>query len=238
MKWFNNERLKSPLSFPVESLSLLTENGEYKDKEWADIAAEMWAEGHSFFLYQSDNVDSLSSCCRLRNEIQDNQFSYTLGAGGVSTGSKCVMTINLNRLVQTMDPDDKIEEVVRSVTKRVHMYLKAFNTILEDRRRARLIPIYDAGFVAPDRQYLTVGINGFIEAAEYLGCSIKADNEKYKEFANKVLKTIHDCNIEDREDGVMFNTEQVPKRQSGHVKSNLIDSKLSLRQRGASVMAA
>ena len=34
----------------------------------------------------SDNADSLSSCCRLRNEIQDNGFSYTLGAGGVSTG--------------------------------------------------------------------------------------------------------------------------------------------------------
>ena len=48
----------------------------------------------------SDNADSLSSCCRLRNEIQDNGFSYTLGAGGVSTGSKSVLTINLNRCIQ------------------------------------------------------------------------------------------------------------------------------------------
>ena len=43
----------------------------------------MYAEGHSFFTYMSDNADSLSSCCRLRNEITDNGFSYTLGAGGV-----------------------------------------------------------------------------------------------------------------------------------------------------------
>ena len=50
--------------------------------------------------YMSDNADSLSSCCRLRNEIQDNGFSYTLGAGGVSTGSKSVLTINLNRCIQ------------------------------------------------------------------------------------------------------------------------------------------
>ena len=100
MKWFNAERLKTPLTFPVETMALLTENNEVKDKEWGDFTAEMYSEGHSFFTYMSDNADSLASCCRLRNEIQDNGFSYTLGAGGVSTGSKSVLTINLNRCVQ------------------------------------------------------------------------------------------------------------------------------------------
>src|SRR5574344_1095257 len=100
MKWFNQERTKTVLTFPVETMALLTENGDAKDKEWGDFTAEMYAEGHSFFTYMSDNADSLSSCCRLRNEIQDNSFSYTLGAGGVSTGSKSVLTINLNRCIQ------------------------------------------------------------------------------------------------------------------------------------------
>ena len=100
MKWFNAERLKNILTFPVETLSLLNDGTDFVDKEWADFAAQMYAEGHSFFTYTSDSVDSLASCCRLRNGIQENQFSYTLGAGGVSTGSKCVMTININRLVQ------------------------------------------------------------------------------------------------------------------------------------------
>ena len=100
MKWFNQERTKTVLTFPVETMAMLTEDGDCKDKEWADYAAEMYAEGHSFFTYLSDNADSLSSCCRLRNEIQDNGFSYTLGAGGVSTGSKSVLTINLNRCIQ------------------------------------------------------------------------------------------------------------------------------------------
>ena len=88
MRWFNQERTKAVLTFPVETMALLSENGECRDTEWADFAAQMYAEGHSFFTYMSDNADSLSSCCRLRNEIQDNGFSYTLGAGGVSTGSK------------------------------------------------------------------------------------------------------------------------------------------------------
>ena len=100
MKWFNKERTKTILTFPVETMALLTKDGDAVDNEWADFTAEMYSEGHSFFTYMSDNADSLSSCCRLRNEIQDNGFSYTLGAGGVSTGSKSVLTINLNRCIQ------------------------------------------------------------------------------------------------------------------------------------------
>ena len=100
MTWFNRERTKTVLTFPVETMALLTRDGDVMDKEWGDITAQMYSEGHSFFTYISDNADSLSSCCRLRNEIQDNGFSYTLGAGGVSTGSKSVLTINLNRCIQ------------------------------------------------------------------------------------------------------------------------------------------
>ena len=88
------------MEYKWETMALLTENDEPKDKEYGDFTAEMYAEGHSFFTYMSENADSLSSCCRLKNEIQDNDFSYTLGAGGVSTGSKSVLTINLNRCIQ------------------------------------------------------------------------------------------------------------------------------------------
>ena len=84
MKWFNQERTRTMLTFPVETMALLTTpEGEPMDAEWGDFTAEMYAEGHSFFTYMSSNADSLSSCCRLRNEITDNGFSYTLGAGGV-----------------------------------------------------------------------------------------------------------------------------------------------------------
>ena len=100
MDWFNNERLKNILTFPVETVNMHTVNNEYSDTEMADFAAEMWSKGASFFMYQSDSVDSLSSCCRLRNGIEDNIFSYTLGAGGIETGSKGVITLNLNRIVQ------------------------------------------------------------------------------------------------------------------------------------------
>lgn len=39
------------------------ETGEIVDKEYRELCAEMYAEGHSFFTYISDSADSLSSCC-------------------------------------------------------------------------------------------------------------------------------------------------------------------------------
>ena len=58
MKWFNQERLRKLLTFPVETVNLLDDGTDYVDPSWKDFVAEMWAEGHSFFVYRSDSVDS------------------------------------------------------------------------------------------------------------------------------------------------------------------------------------
>lgn len=212
------------------------------DKEWADFAAEMYAEGHSFFTYTSDSVDSLASCCRLRNGIQDNTFSYTLGAGGVSTGSKCVMTMNLNRLVQNTLPNGtdltKLSAAVAEQVEKLHKYLLAFNEIVLDMQAHHMINIYDAGFVTPEKQYLTVGINGLVEGAQFLGIKV-SDNEEYRAYVNAVMEPIYNLNKRDKTETVMFNTEMVPRQfSSGHLKSLLIDLDLPLGQQGASVIAA
>lgn len=100
MKWFNATRKKTLMAFPVETMALLTDGKDVIDKDYKDFTAEMWHEGHSFFLYLSDSPDSLSSCCRLRNQIEKNEFSFTNGLTGVRTGSCNVITLNLNRIVQ------------------------------------------------------------------------------------------------------------------------------------------
>src|SRR5574344_1009867 len=41
MKWFNAERTKTMLTFPVETMALLTKDGDCIDKEWGDFTAEM-----------------------------------------------------------------------------------------------------------------------------------------------------------------------------------------------------
>ena len=218
MRWFNQERTRKLLTFPVETVNLLDDGEAYVDGEWADFAAEMWAQGHSFFVYRSDSVDSLSSCCRLRNELQDNTFSYTLGAGGVATGSKCVMTINVSRLVQNAVWDKGLSDVrsaMREQVEKVHKYLLAFNDILMERRRSGLLPVYDAGFVSPEKQYLTVGINGFLEGAEALGIAIDADDPEYAAYAEAVLQPIYEANRLARSNGILWNTEMVPAENLG-----------------------
>ncbi len=215
MKWFNAERLKTPLTFPVETMALLTENNDVKDEEWGDFTAEMYAEGHSFFTYMSDNADSLASCCRLRNEIQDNGFSYTLGAGGVSTGSKSVLTINLNRCVQYavnngMDYMSFLTEVVDLV----HKVQLAYDENLKRLQRNGMLPLFDAGYINIGRQYLTVGINGLVESAEFLGIEI-SDNPKYVEYVQQVLGLIEEYNRRYRTKDTLFNCEMIPAENVG-----------------------
>lgn len=226
MKWFNAERLKNLLTFPVETANMHTVDGKYSDAETADFMAEMWAEGASFFMYQSDSVDSLSSCCRLRNGIEDNTFSYTLGAGGIETGSKGVITLNLNRIVQDWSDsdDDSLGHYITRIVGRVHKYLTAFNEIIWGYKNAGLLTIFNAGFIDLDKQYLTIGINGFVEGAEFLGIEINPDNIEYQQYAKDILETIKDLNIAARTSKCKFNTEFVPAESLG-VKNAKWDKK-------------
>ena len=215
MLWFNQERTKTMLTFPVETMAMLTENGDTKDKEYGDFTAKMYAEGHSFFTYLSDNADSLSSCCRLRNEIQDNGFSYTLGAGGVSTGSKSVLTINLNRCVQQAKKEqipyiNFLEEVVDLV----HKVQLGYNENLKELQEKGMLPLFDAGYINMGRQYLTIGVNGLVEAAEFLGIEIN-DNPEYAAFTSEVLGLIETYNKKYRTKDTLFNCEMIPAENVG-----------------------
>lgn len=215
MNWFNQERTRSVLTFPVETMALLSKDGDVLDQEYADLTAEMYAKGHSFFTYMSDNADSLASCCRLRNEIQDNGFSYTLGAGGVSTGSKSVLTINLNRCVQQATREGRsYVDYLESVVDLVHKVQLAYNENLRGLMEKGMLPLFDAGYINLKRQYLTVGVNGMVEAAESLGITI-SDNEEYARFVSNILGLIESYNRKYRSKDLLFNCEMIPAENVG-----------------------
>ena len=219
-KWFNEERTKCILTFPVETMALLTNGEDVVDEEYADFTAEMYSKGHSFFTYMSDSPDSLSSCCRLRNEVTDNQFSYSLGAGGIATGSKSVMTLNINRLVQdAVNNGYDMIEYLRENVKKVHKFQTAYNELLKDYLKDGLLTVYTAGFIDMKQQYLTIGVNGVIEDAEFLGIPVN-DNPTYREFMQSILKTISDENRKARTKELMFNTEFVPAENLGVKHAN------------------
>ena len=245
MKWFNQERSRYILTFPVETMAMLTDGNDIVDQEYADFTSEMWAEGHSFFVYLSNSPDSLSSCCRLRNSLKDledkehnhNTHQFSMGTASVATGSKSVMTINLNRVIQdsvrawskennVVIEDGKpfcaditigqvgeiyaaISKGIAEITERVHKYQTAFNSLIKDFLEANMLPVYTAGFINMRKQYLTVGVNGLTDAAEFLGLEPN-NNFDYESFVNMVLETINIVNRKGKTKELMFNTEFVP----------------------------
>lgn len=233
MQWFNQERLKTILTFPVESFALVYKDGSFQDQENADFVAEEYARGHSFFTYISDSVDSLSSCCRLRNQLSTKEFNFTNGNMGVETGSKSVITLNLNRIVQDFFRDKNVERTtvqtlwnndsnkvihhelenyLANILERVYKYHHAYNEILWSIYESNLLPVYSAGFIALNKQYLTIGINGLNEAAEFLNIKL-SDNAEYQDFCQTIFSKIKECNNSHKVTTghkMMFNTECVP----------------------------
>ena len=151
----------------------------------------------------------------MRNEIQDNGFSYTLGAGGVSTGSKSVLTINLNRCIQhAVKMGIPYQTFLSEVIELTHKVQIAYNENLKAFQQRGMLPLFDAGYINISRQYLTIGVNGLVEAAEFLGIEIN-DNPKYVEFVQGVLGLVETYNKKFRTKDLMFNCEMIPAENVG-----------------------
>lgn len=402
MKWFNAERLKTILTFPVETVTLLYKDGKFEDEEMAQFVYDEYARGHSFFTYISDTVDSLSSCCfkgdeiikiydkdnasksisikdfvnmndssindfgnrslkddyyiysynlegipekvkitgtlkksyngkllklstnsssitvtsdhlivvrdyelkenlsiradhvipnkhylmlsfgntvkyeivtsveecdcvdvvydieleknhyfsangivthncRLKNKLQTKEFNFTNGNVGIQTGSKSVITFNLNRLIQMWyrkecDKRDgsflfddscypSLKKYLTKLTDRVYKYHHAYNELLWDMYDANLLPAYRAGFIDLNKQYLTLGLNGLNQAAEFLGIKCNV-NDKYSKFCQEIFSFFKEQNELHKDKTskhhLIFNTEQVPAEALG-VKNAAFD---------------
>ena len=198
-------------------MALLTDGKDVIDKNYKQLTSEMYAEGHSFFTYLSDNPDSLASCCRLRNQINENVFTFTNGLTGVQTGSCNVITINLNRLVQTAVKDNHdlgaafndIKYALTEVVERVHKYHIAYKTMLYEWEANGMFTASKAGYISMSKLYSTVGLNGINEAAEFLG--IKCNyNKDYIAFCQLITGTISELNHKNSTKKFQFNQEFVP----------------------------
>lgn len=229
MHWLNKERLKCILTFPVVSLCLIYQNHKFLDENLYQFAAKEYAEGDSFFTYISDSADSLSSCCRLSSKLSKPQFNFTNGQLSEMTGSKNVITLNLNRIIQDWykmmethnsgwnkdrakesypDLIDYIRED-GGILDRVYKYQTAYNEILKYLYEKNLLTVYNAGFINMRKQYLTIGINGLNQAAEFLDMKCNK-NKQYEEFCSMIFSTIKEQNALHKTKDCMFNTEFTP----------------------------
>ena len=223
------------LPFPVETFALIYKDGNFVDQDSYEFVCEELARGHSFFVYISDTVDSLSSCCRLKNKIQTHEFNFTNGMVGLETGSKSVISLNINHIVQDWEstlPDsykgqflgellikdselqENFKQYFKNILDRVYKYHRAYNAILHDMYNSNLLPVYKAGFINLDKQYLTIGIVGMSASAEYLGFEI-SDNSLYADYCQLVFKFIKTNNQLNHTKSETYNSELVPAESCG-----------------------
>lgn len=200
------------------------------DKDYKQLCAEMYAEGHSFFTYISDSADSLASCCRLKNELTENTFSPTSGLTGIMTGSCSVITLNINRIVQDAKRDwDEVPHDgttfyeylschLINILNRTYKYHIAFKTMLYETEEKGMFAASNGGYIYMSKLYSTIGLNGLNEAARFLGLEV-SNNPEYIEFLQLILGTVKEQNklhsIHDRKRPFLFNSEVVPAEGLG-----------------------
>ena len=240
MKLMREIRLLTPITFPVTTMSLLHNGKEFLDKDYEDLCAEEWSKGGSFFCYMNDNPASLASCCRVLNEMTENTFSSTTGMNGVMTGSCNVITLNLNRIVQDcfknlILPKDynkseitswwkdkygkeNIKHYLENILERVYKYHIAYKTMLYDLEDKDMFAASNGNYIYMKKLYSTVGLIGYMEAAQFLGLDI-SNNKDYKDFLKLIFNTVSEQNklhsIHDKKRPFLMNSEAIPGENLG-----------------------
>lgn len=211
-------REKNMMTYPVNTISLLKDkNGNFVDREFAEWACKenmKWCDSN-FFI--DDSVTSLSSCCRLSNNVKD-LYMNSIGGTALKVGSEKVNTINLARI--SYECGNSKEEYLRILKDRTLLCLEVLDTIRHIVQRnieKGLMKNFDAGIVDMDKLYSTIGVLGIYETLDKFGYVIKDKfgyatyTEEGIEFAEEILSTIHKVKEDfKQEHDYMINLEAVP----------------------------
>lgn len=219
MKVVSKIRSENMLTFPVLSFCLLRVDSKFIDEEFAKWCCEhnmKWADSN-FFI--SEDVTSLSNCCRLVSDVKNLGFFNSIGGTALEVGSVKVNTINLARIAyETKDKTkyiEKLKDRVQTCVKALHVIRHIITRNIEK----GLLPNYSLDLIHLSSQYNTVGINALWEAIKYLGgtCVDEFGKAAYTEegqaFAEQILHTIRETKdkfIQDNNLDYQINIEQVP----------------------------
>ena len=222
-KWYMEEmaeiRSTNMFTFPVSTISLLRQNGEFIDKDFAEWAIKhnmKWSDSN---LFVDDSVNSLSNCCRLKSDIRDLGYFNSIGGTALKVGSVKVSTINLARLaLDTTNESEYLAELER----RVETNLQALDSVRHIIKRnvdKGLLPNFTNGLIDFEHLYNTIGFIGIYETMKAFGYTRKDEfgntyyTEKASEFGKKIFDTMRktaDVFIEKYDLDYKINTEQIP----------------------------
>ena len=176
-------------------------------------------------IYNAENVDALSSCCRLTSSLKDIEENVedlqghfnSIGGSSISIGSAKVNTINLVRIaLESKCNFNEYKKILKDRVDISHKYLYVQREILKKNIAKGLLPLYSHGLLDMSRQFSTIGITGVFEAIKLLGgISENSLGVYYSEdgikMATEILNIINDMNVSTKSlYGYNANTEQIP----------------------------
>lgn len=224
MKVLSDTRRENLMTFPVVSFALLRQNGKFVDEDFAKWCCRhnmKWADSN---IFVSEDVTSLSNCCRLKSNIKELGYFNSIGGSALEVGSIKVNTINLARLAYETTSEEEYLEALKGRVITCAKTLDVIRDIMKRNTEKGLLPNYALGIINMKSQYNTVGIIGVYEALQKFGYTYHDEfgNTYYKdegvEFAKKILATITEIKDEFVKDkDYMMNIEQVPGERAAAV---------------------
>ena len=222
-KWFLEEMAAIKdrgrmFTFPVNSISLLKQDGKFVDEEfakWASAHNRKWNDSN---IFADKDVTSLSNCCRLKSNIEDLGYFNSIGGSALKVGSVKVSTVNLARIAYESEKDEKKYLKILKERLLINMeMLHVIRHIIQRNVEKNLLPNFQDGIIDFEHLYNTVGINGIYETMKYFGYTEidEFENTKYKDeamlFGKSIFDVIH-TTIKDfaSDKKYMVNVEQIP----------------------------
>lgn len=225
-------RSENMFTFPVLTYSLLYKDGKFVDESFARWCSDHNTQWNDSNFFISDNVGTLSNCCRLLSDSTKlDAFINSIGGTALSIGSVKVNTINLMRIAYETEQSQK--KFLSLLKKRVLLCCKTLDCvrhIIYRNVEKGLLPNYCDGGIELSKQYCTVGILGLYEVIEHFGF-IQEDEFGYKSYtedgislASEIFNVINDVKDNFTKE-YSFNVESVPAERCAIVlcqKDNLI----------------
>ena len=222
-KWFLEEMsaIKDRgrmFTFPVNSISLLKQNGKFVDEEFAQWASNHNRKWNDSNIFADKDVTSLSNCCRLKSNIKDIGYFNSIGGSALKVGSVKVSTINLARIAYESKGDES--KYIKILKDRLELDMKLLHVvrgIIKRNVEKNLLPNFQEGIMDFEHLYNTVGLNGVYETMKFFGYTDKdvfgntIYTDKAMEFGKKIFETIHEATHKfDEDKDYHTNVEQIP----------------------------
>lgn len=210
-------RSHNMMTFPVNSISLLRQNGKFVDEEFARYACEHNRKWNDSNLFIDSSVNSLSNCCRLKSNIEDLGYFNSIGGTALKVGSVKVSTINLARLALDNNTEDKYLKALADLVLLDLQALDVVRTIITRNVEKGLLKNFLFDLVDFEHLYNTIGFLGIYETMKTFGY-ITIDEfgntfytKEAEEFGKKIFDVIHSVKTEFMKTvDYQVNCEQIP----------------------------